>query len=184
MAATLACAIVPFRFEELVCVSCQGFCYESDAEQRCFAEARERTQRDGFLDEDFRGRAPDAARKFGQCVKHPLHGAVVARRSPTSNASPRPTSCAAVLHAGIPSWPLRWPWPGSSRIELPKTLHAGARCNRARLPGAYAFAADVLTKLGADTSIETTWTITAWPLARVSSAATLRRSFKNVSSVD
>ena len=72
--ATLACAIVPFRFEELVCVSCQGLCYESDAKQRCFAEARERTQRDGFLDEDFRGRAPDAARKVGRCVKHPLAG--------------------------------------------------------------------------------------------------------------
>ena len=75
--ATLACAIVPFRFEELVCVSCQGLCYESDAKQRCFAEARERTQRDGFLDEDFRGRAPDAARKVGRCVKHPFQGAVV-----------------------------------------------------------------------------------------------------------
>ena len=72
--ATLACAIVPFRFEELVCVSCQGLCYESDAKQRCFAEARERTQRDGFLDEDFRGRAPDAARKVGRCVKAPLAG--------------------------------------------------------------------------------------------------------------
>ena len=56
-----------------------------------------------------------------------------------------------MLHAGKPSWPLRWPWPGSSRTELPETLHAGARCNRARLLGAYAFAADVLTKLGADT---------------------------------
>ena len=74
-AATLACAIVPFRFEDLVCVSCQGLCYESDS----IAEARERTQRDGFLDEDFRGRAPDAARKVGQCVLHPLQGAVVAR---------------------------------------------------------------------------------------------------------
>ena len=59
MAAALACTIVHFRFEDLVYVSCQGLCYESHN----IAEARERTQRDGLLDEDFRGHAPDAARK-------------------------------------------------------------------------------------------------------------------------
>ena len=93
--ATLACAIVPFRFEELVCVSCQGLCYESDAKQRCFAEARERTQRDGFLDVDFRGRAPDAARKVGRCVKAPpcrarsSHGWCAWRSALTGRSAPR-----------------------------------------------------------------------------------------------
>ena len=77
--AALACAIAPFRFEDLLRVSCEGLCFESDPTQRCLAEAQERQQRDGFLDEVFRGRAPDAARKVGRCVLHPWQAAVVAR---------------------------------------------------------------------------------------------------------